>query len=130
MRIAVVAIATLLLLAACGGNEEKIAAKKSELSDIKKQLASLEQELARKREEWKPTKDAFFEASQALRAALLSGDTSASEAAQAAYDRTQEAERKVGALERGLLGRIQDLKDRKKAVLREIQGLGGGVLEP
>ncbi len=129
MRIVVAVLAPLLLLAACG-NEAEIAAKKAELNDVKAELKALEVELADKQKEWQPVEDAFMEASQALRRAMLGGNEGERDAAQAVYDETEAENQKVSDLKSKLLRRKTALKKQKKKILRDILGLGGGNLEP
>lgn len=124
MRILAVTLVPLLALAACG-NEEQIANKKSELTKIESQLAALERELTERLSEWKPVKDAFAEASQALKRALLSGSRSAGDEAQAAYTLAQKKNQGVSQLEWDLRGRIGALKDKQQELQDAIKALGG-----
>ncbi len=129
MRIVVAVLASLFLLAACG-NEAEIAAKKEALNDVKAQLKALDLELADKQKEWQPVEDAFIEASQALRRAMLGGDAGERDTAQAAYTETKAENQRVNDLKSKLLRRKTALKKKKKKILRDILALGGGNLEP
>jgi chromosome segregation ATPase len=113
MRTALVLFTTLLLIAACSGEDAK-AAKKQKIKGLKEQLRAANARIDefQNSPEFKDATTASFKAQAALLGAKRSKDEARIEAAQAAYDDAAAAGKEVFARQEQLNKEMRDLRDK------------------
>jgi chromosome segregation ATPase len=124
VRHVIIAVAALLVLVACGDNEEKIAAKRQEYKNLEARYKAVNLEYSEKHPERQKVLDAVIPAKGALTRAKRSQDEAEIAAAQQAFDEAAAAAEDVIAAEGELKKRIRALKDEMAAVEQALERLG------
>lgn len=127
MRSVIAFVVPLLLLAACNGNDEEIAAKRQAHKKLEAQYQKLNGELADKLEVWGPVKFAVIPARKEWMRAKRSGDSDETAAAKQALDQAQAAANDVTSKEQALKARINELRDKMNELEDQVRRLGGRI---